>query len=66
MKTFDIHLASRSSSNESTGKGAYAAITYKGEDRILAFVPSAKALADLLGELGYPEVNTNIGFDRLT
>tara|TARA_R100001015_G_C4633966_1_gene199655 strand:- start:4081 stop:4281 length:201 start_codon:yes stop_codon:yes gene_type:complete len=66
MKAFDIHLASRSSSNESTGKGVYAAITYKGEDRILAFVPSAKALSDLLGELGYPDVDTSFGFDHLT
>lgn len=47
-KTLEIHLASRSSSNESIGRGVYATITYEGEDRVLAYIPSDKALSDFL------------------
>jgi hypothetical protein len=47
-KKLAIHLASRSSSNESIGKGVFATITYEGDDRVLAYIPSDKALSDFL------------------
>ena len=47
-KTLEIHLASRSSSNESVGKGVFATITYEGDDRVLAYLPSEEALSDFL------------------
>lgn len=55
-KTLEIHLASRSSSNESIGKGVYATITYEGEDRVLAYIPSDKALSDMFLALTTPNV----------